>query len=446
MEFLDKLVLPQSAEHIELLHYMLSLILILFVPFISVVFGGLIVSLFYKRKGIKTSKTIYSDFARDVIEFVTVNNSVGVILGVVPLFTAILIFAQLLHTADTGTVGYLALSFLFTTSGLIMTYTYRHSFAFNRVFSFIKQDKLSELNLKVEIEKFQKSTSVLAVKNGRWAVLFLFAGIWFFTGAITTATNFGVMDVSGVLYLLISPKVILNFLIFLFLAFTLTGASLLFGFLYWKEEKKQSHEYLEFIKTRCSRLTLYSAIPLPFLLAINLYSLPESFLSGSVFFYGIFALLLLFLAMHLIYMILQYNKYSYSAALFFSLIFVVFALIIKDQIAMTNATATHSLVLSNQFNEMLSELRGTGGVAEISGKEIYDVRCASCHRFDQVLVGPAHKDVLPKYIGKESQLVAFIRNPTRINSAFPPMPNPGLKPQEAEAVVKYMFETYKDKL
>ena len=55
-------------------------------------------------------------------------------------------------------------------------------------------------------------------------------------------------------------------------------------------------------------------------------------------------------------------------------------------------------------------------------------------------------DVLPKYDGKEAQLVAFIRNPGKIDSAYPPMPNPGLKPEEAEAVVKYMFEAYKDKL
>ena len=446
MEFLDKLVLPQSAEHIELLHYMQSLILILFIPFISVVFGGLIVSLYYKRKGLKFSDSKKLTYAKDVIGFVTVKNSVGVILGIVPLFTSILIFAQLLHTAEVGTVGYLALSFLMITVGLIMTYVYRHSFAISRLFSAIGDKKLNNQSADNDFEKLKNSSTTLASKNGRWAVVFLFAGIWFFIGALTTATNFSVMSVSGVFYLLISPKVLLNLLIFISLAFTLTGSAVLFGFLYWKEDKKPDEDYLQFLKMKSAKIALYFAIPLPVLLAINIYSIPESFLSGSVFFYGIAALLLIFLALHLIYMILQYNKYSYSAALFFTVIFAVFALVIKDQMAMTNATATHSLVLSKQFDEMLSELRGTGGIEEISGKELYDVRCASCHRFDQVLVGPAHKDVLPKYVGKEAQLVAFIRNPVKIDPAYPPMPNPGLKPQEAEAVVKYMFEAYKDKL
>ncbi len=80
---------------------------------------------------------------------------------------------------------------------------------------------------------------------------------------------------------------------------------------------------------------------------------------------------------------------------------------------MTNATKTHSLILSTEYNKILAELTGEGTVAAISGKEIYDVRCASCHKFKEKLVGPAHFDVLPKYVGNEPKLVAFIRNPAK---------------------------------
>lgn len=445
MEFFDNLVLPQSAEHIELLHYMLSLIQILFVTFISIVFGGLIISLSFKRRGLKKSDNTSLNFAKDLIEFVTVNNSVGVILGIVPLITAVLIFAQLLHNAEVSTVSYLALSFVFITVGLIMTYVYRHSFAFNQMFSTIDNSVLSDKSVGSEVEKFKKTTSNLSIKNGRYAVIFLFIGIWLFTGATTSAANFNFIEISGLFTLLFSPKVLLNLLIFIFMAFTLAGSAILFGFLYWKEDRELTEDYKRFIKLVSSRIALYSAIPLPLLLAINIYSIPASVLSGTVFFYAIAALLLIFLSLHLIYMILQYDKNQYSAVLFFTVIFALLALIVKDQMAMTNATAKHSVILSSQFDEILNELRGTGTIAEISGKELYDVRCASCHQFEQKLVGPAHKDVLPKYEGKEGQLVAFIRNPVKIDPAFPPMPNPGLKPQEAEAVAKYLMEVYKEK-
>lgn len=323
MEFLDNLVLPQSAEHIELLHYMLSLILILFIPFISIVLGGLIVSLYYKRKGLKTSDSNSLNFAKDVIEFVTVNNGVGVILGIVPLLTSILIFAQLLHTAQVATVSYLALSFLFVSVGLIMTYVYRHSFVISQLFSSIEEKNITNQSVSSEVEKFKSSTKLLAVKNGRWAIVFLLTGIWLFVGSITTATNFSGFNDSGIMELLFSFKVIVNLFIFISFAFALTGSSVLFGFLYWKEDKKLSGEYKNFLKVKSAKIALYFAIPLPFLIAINLFSIPASFLSGTVFFYGIVALLLIFLGWHFIYMILQYDKYNYSAHLFFTIIIAV---------------------------------------------------------------------------------------------------------------------------
>ena len=53
--------------------------------------------------------------------------------------------------------------------------------------------------------------------------------------------------------------------------------------------------------------------------------------------------------------------------------------------------------------------------------------------------------VNPKYAGKEAQLIAFIRNPVKVDPAYPQMPNPGLKPNEADAIAKYLLETYDEK-
>jgi cytochrome c len=139
------------------------------------------------------------------------------------------------------------------------------------------------------------------------------------------------------------------------------------------------------------------------------------------------------------------NDYRFGSLIFFVLILAMVSFLIKDQKAMTSATEKHSMVLSTEYDRILAELKGEGTVAVLSGKEIYDVRCASCHKFDQKLVGPAHNDVLPKYVGKEAQLVAFIRNPGKIDPAYPPMPNPGLKPQEADAVAKYLLEEFAKK-
>ncbi len=446
MDFLDKLVLPQSAEHIELLHYMLILILALFVPFISIVFGGTFASIHYGKKFRKTNTLYYKKFSKDVIEYVTVNNGVGVILGIVPLIAAILIFAQLLHTSQIQTVSFLALSLVFIIISLFMIYTYRYSMMVSNVFDSVSSNNIIDKTAEEDYRKIKATSSYLSLKYGKAGLVFLFIGLWFYVAAITSATNFTSWNFPGIISALAAPKVLLNLLIFIAFAFTLTNAAILFIHLYWKDKKKDEDPlYLKFIKDTASKAGFKASIPLPVLILVNLYSFSNSNLSGSIFIYTVISILLIFLAYNLFYMIQFKNNYKFGSFIFFVLIFAWIAFIIKDQKAMSNATEKHSLVLSTEYDKILAELKGEGTVAVLSGKEIYDVRCASCHKFDQKLVGPAHVDVLPKYVGKEAQLVAFIRNPVKVDPAYPPMPNPGLKPQEADAVAKYLLDEFAKK-
>jgi cytochrome c len=165
-----------------------------------------------------------------------------------------------------------------------------------------------------------------------------------------------------------------------------------------------------------------------------------------VFTYAIISLALLFLGYHFLYLLTKEIKGTTSALLFLTLIFSIAAFIISDQKAMATSTQVHSAVLSAEFDKYLAELKGEDKVVSINAGDIYEVKCASCHKWDQKLVGPAHLDVLSKYAGKESQLIAFIRNPVKVDPAYPQMPNPGLKPNEAEAVAKYLLETYNEKI
>jgi len=113
MEFLDKLVLPQSFEHIQLLHYITNIVMFLFIPFISIFLSGTILSVYFKKKGLKENNLNYIRFAKELIELTTVNKSVGLILGIVPILILILIFSQLFHTIQNGIINYLLFSFIF---------------------------------------------------------------------------------------------------------------------------------------------------------------------------------------------------------------------------------------------------------------------------------------------------------------------------------------------
>ncbi|HEY7751318.1 MAG TPA: hypothetical protein VH917_03425, partial [Ignavibacteriaceae bacterium] len=167
MEFLDNFILPQSAEHIHLLHYMLILILFLFIPFVSMLFGGTALSLYYKRKGIKNNDNKSIDFAKHIMEIVTINKSVGFILGVVPLITSILIYAQLLHASSITNLNYLAVSLVLFVFALVLIYSYRYSLSFNKIFKSFDSKQIHDKNFNSEISKLSEESLKISRKSGR---------------------------------------------------------------------------------------------------------------------------------------------------------------------------------------------------------------------------------------------------------------------------------------
>ncbi len=75
------------------------------------------------------------------------------------------------------------------------------------------------------------------------------------------------------------------------------------------------------------------------------------------------------------------------------------------------------------------------------GEQIYQAVCTACHAFDKVVLGPAHGKTLPKYLNDPEALVEFLKSPTKVDPAFPAMPNPGLTTFKIKSVVKYLMGT-----
>ncbi|MCW8817309.1 MAG: hypothetical protein OQK52_05485 [Ignavibacteriaceae bacterium] len=446
MEFLNNFVLPQSAEHIELLHYMLLVVLFLFIPFIGVVFGGVLTSVIYKNKAGKENGKYYFRFAKEIVEITTINKSVGLILGIVPVITALLIYSQLLQNSKVTNLDYLALSLILIIIALVFVYSYRYSLSFNRIFNSISKNQLSDQGVVEDIDLLSNESQRISDKAGVAGIIFLFLGMWFFITAITIPSLYRDWDISGFISGLFYWKVLSRLVLYILFSLTLTGGMVLFTFLEDEKNKRiKDEEYSVFVKQKIVRLTFYSAILIPFFLLTSLFGLPNDSLTGPVFTYAIISLGLLFLGYHFLYMLTKEIKGTVASLLFLTTIFSIAAFIISDQKAMATSTKFHSAILSAQFDKYYAELKGEGKTVQINAAEIYQVKCGACHAWDKKIVGPPHKDVIPKYVGKEAQLVAFIRNPVKVNPDYPPMPNPGLKPNEAEAVAKYLLETYNEK-
>ncbi len=444
MEFLDKLVLPQSSEHIQLLHYLFILIQFLFVPFISIILGGTTLSLFFKRKGLDEDNNSYLRFARDIIELVTINKSIGVVIGIAPMLTAILIFAQLLHSSKIETVGFMMFAFVLLSIALILIYAYRYSLTFSEIFSSIDENKISDKIVSNDIKKFRKGNQHLNNKSGRYGIVFLYIALWVFIAAITLPI-FNSEYNSITILSLFSIEVLTKYIGFILFAFALTGGVIFFGFFYWEGGKKNiDEEYKNVVKSIATKVTFISAIPFPIFLLVDIFVLPTNAISGYVIGYGLLALLLLFVAYHFLYVMVKESSLRFSGHLFYIILFALLCTVVKDQLAMSNATKVQAEVLSVDYEKYLAGLETSSGpVKPVNGQDIFNNICSACHRFDRKLVGPAYKNVLPKYEGHKSQLIAFIRNPVKKNPDFPPMPNPGLKPNEAEAVATFILGEYK---
>ena len=444
MNFLDKLVIPLSPEHIALLHYIAILILFLFVPFISMVLGGTVLSLIYKRKGLRESNHIYLRFAKDVIETVTINTSMGIVLGILTLVTAILIFVQMFHTANLITVNFLTGSVFLVTIGLILIYTYRYSFSFSELFNSIKEYHSHDESVAEELIKYREKSKRLSAGSGKFGLLFLLAGIWLFISGITIAVFPNEWGIKSFLSIMFSWDVIFRLVSFILGAFAFTGSVIMFSFFYWNGGRTNIDEsYKEFVSKRAIMVTAAGTVILPLFLWVNLGFLPNDSLSYSVFTYVVIALLLLFLGYHYLYVMYKNSSVKYAGHIFFVVLFTLMALIIKDQLAIGNATKKQSEILSANFEQVMQKLTGENAAPKISGKEIFTNICSACHSFDHKIVGPPYKQTLPKYHDDVDKLVTFILNPTQNNPGYPPMPNPGLKPDQARAVATYILKEVK---
>ncbi|MFZ0453865.1 MAG: c-type cytochrome [Ignavibacteriaceae bacterium] len=445
MDFFNSLVIPQSADHIKLLHYMLILILFLFIPFISIIFGGTILSLFYRRRGYKNNNGLCLRFSKDIAELSTVNKSLGIILGIVPMFTAILIFVQLLHAADTSVSSYLSWSFILSAIGIILIYAYRYSLSFNTIFESLKEYAPKNEEVYDEFRKFRKGSIDVSNKTGLFGIVLLFTGLWFFTAGVTFATYPNDWVNTTFIGNLFSWKVLVRFISFIIGSFGITGGLLFFRFFFWEGGRKHIEDnYKEFVRKTALKVTFASMILLPVFLLLDVIMLPGIAVSFGVFNYSLAAILLIFLVLHLLYSMVKYSNTRFSGSIFFVILLIVLSSTVKDELAMSNATQIQSLRLADKFETYMNGLKGvsTTAVAVRTGEQIYQTVCSACHSFDKVVVGPAYNDVLPQFEGKKDALVAFIRNPVKVLPNFPPMPNPGLSLAEAKNIADYEMITH----
>jgi cytochrome c len=257
--------------------------------------------------------------------------------------------------------------------------------------------------------------------------------------------------VRGPLPFLFSIQVVINTLLLLALGAGLAGAAILLIYFQWPERRLNTPDVdRPLLRGLGLGAALGSTLVAPPLLLWKLYTAPKQSLSPSVYQSAALLLLVLFMSALLAAEMIR-ARHTRFAWLSFTAAVVAFGLFTHQEQALhACAMKEHRLALAARAGDLRQELiaerealyASSQDLGPEAGARIYRERCSACHQFDRKVVGPAYNNVLPKYEGNFDGLAAFILAPRKVDPAFPPMPNQGLRRVEARAVAAYLWKEF----
>jgi cytochrome c len=453
MDILKDIALPQSSEHVQLLLFMMNLVYVVFLPYLGLLLVTSVLSLRFEREGRLEGDSRKERFARDLIGLPLNRKSLPAFMGLIPALSLVFVYAQLFQGTSAIAVSLMGYAFLFLLAAAVLLYWYRFTFTLGDVFASygrILRTQKNARNDADELEKYGKRNIRTHDRSGRWGTFLLLVAVVLSIGAMTVATNpdyWGSVDT--VFALLISPGFYARLAQFLSVGIGLTGLCVLFFFFTWEGGSVKGDErYLQFAKKWGLTLSVAGVLLQPLFLVLNVILLPEEALSGGLFALAGTTVLLFFLTAHFLYGYSRIGRPGFIAYAFYTLGLSLVLLFTADQVAVSNATREQAARLAFRHQLAREDLQARLGiaVAVLSGQEIYESKCYACHLFDEKKVGPPYKSVLGKYKGNKPQLVSFVLNPLKVDPEYPPMPNQGLRPAEADSIAIYLLAEFDAKM
>lgn len=444
MEIIDNAVLPQSYHHLELIRYLLILSFVLFLSYSSLLIGTLGFSLWMDRKVSNTNDTGLSFLSKKIIDFITVTKTLPLALGLIPLASIFFGYAQLIQNNSGLILSGLIYTTLFFVTGAFFTYKYKMQLHYKDILTHSLETK--DENISQSVQKLLSET-VHYRSYGNYAFAFLALSLIFFFGSINESLlGADINPDKNIFTLFVNAGSWLNF--FLFLSYTYAlSVTVIFYILKKNGESVIIEKHIDTIIKPLFGRGIISIIIALVILTISMYSLPEQSINALSFVMYLISVLVAIIPLNIFYFMAKKMTFRFSGYAFYSLLILLISFVVKDNVAFETSARTHFFAIAKQYEKYQNELLSTMGVTtvEINGEDIYNGKCIACHQFEQRVVGPAYNDVLPKYEGKIDELAKYILNPQKVNPDFPPMPNQGLKPNEAKAIAEYIISVFKEK-
>ena len=133
MDFLNVFFLPPSADHLHLVKYLILIIYFIHIPFVSLLLGGTLFSVFFRLLALNQPNSIYSRLSKDFIEVLVFRKTAGIILGVLPLLVLTLIEGQVFYDAEISVVNFMFFTTILVALGITSVYFYQNTYQMSEV-------------------------------------------------------------------------------------------------------------------------------------------------------------------------------------------------------------------------------------------------------------------------------------------------------------------------
>jgi cytochrome c len=354
----------------------------------------------------------------------------ALVLGVLPLLSLVLLNVQWFAGITPPLLEYLTGAILVIILGILLLAVYRGGFDSGAF-------------------PTGRPGSLPHIMQGAAGIGLLFVGYFFMLSGLTLLNHPGKWAfIDGPLDFIFTWNSIWRFAQFIMLCFALAGIGILFFFFRWPGKNVDANtNYGRLAKFFAAGTALGAIAAIPLFGFFRHVTSPIVAMSVEVYAMWIFVLLLLAIVCMYLFAILRSGNTRYGTHVFIVFLIAVLGLIAGDQLATENATREHTLHLLEKAEEVRAEreearqiVMAKSSLGPEEGKKLYEAKCTACHAFEERLVGPPHRAVLPKYKDDIDGLVTYLRNPVKVDPDYPPMPKLGLSPSEARAIAEYLFE------
>lgn len=426
---LESLITTPRMDHVEISKMIITVLSLFFIPYISILFGSTLFSLGFSFRGKTEKNALFSRFGNDLADTFMGNIGLALVLGILPVLTMMLCYAQILHGTAYKASTYLFIVAVNTAIAIALTSWFKNSFA----------DREKNWNMHL----LKGALALMATGGAIYGfvtttVYVNFPEKWWLIDTFAPWTK--------------DWNMVAKFLFVKTAGLAVTGAAIVFFFLNWDGGKKDlDADYRDYIRKFGGGIALAFGIIATVFLLWQILTMPIMTKNYGLYYTAMAAVGVMMIIALLLTNLLQDAKVGLGSFIFPMFILFFLVVLVDDHQAREEALSYQNYALQKGHDELMFKIEqaraasGGGGQPSLElGAEIYSSKCIACHQFDVKGVGPSYNSVLSKYDGDIESLKTFILNPVPVNPDEYPtgMANQNLLPHEAESAAMYLLETW----